>query len=110
MRVDSHDLAVGIGYVADADMARAADSTTGSSQVQLRATYMAWDDEGKTKDIQGITPVLKQSNGPDLKITSDLNIALADSGIITLSVEGKGQIKLRARCNQGEKLMWVPNP
>jgi hypothetical protein len=66
-------------------------------QIQLGVNRIEWDKQGKTIDIRGIEAVIKTSLGETFKVVSGLERPKVKDGILTISIEGKGNIPLVIR-------------
>ncbi len=82
-------------------------SSGGSAEIRLGVTKITWDDTGKATDVSGLEPVVHQSDGEDLKITSELEHPPMTNGLFAVSIEGRGALYLATRFEHGMKFMWA---
>ena len=65
--------------------------------IQLGVNRIEWDEQGKTIDIRGVEGVIKTSLEEEFKVVSDLERPVVKDGVLTISVERKGDIPLVIR-------------
>lgn len=62
------------------------------TQLQLGFTRLEWGQDGKTTSVRGLEPVMVELFKGNMKITSDLEAPKLKDGILTITVEGKGDV------------------
>jgi hypothetical protein len=79
-------------------------------QIQLSVTRIDWDETGATTHVEGLDPVIKQSDGSEIQINPAAVAPPVQNGVLTVSVNGGVEFKLKMKFGYGAKLLRVSQP
>ena len=77
-------------------------------RVELELARIEWDDNGKATSIQGLNPILTQTNGPDLRIQSEVTNPTVKNGILIVITEGGTELRFKTRFGDGSQVLRLP--
>ena len=84
--------------------------TDHDKQIELGLTRIDWDETGTTTNVKGLDPVIKQSDGSEMRIKPATVNSNLTNGVLTVALDTGVEFKLKMKFGNGVKLLRVSQP